>query len=238
MEVFNANGDLKVRVHSGTLASSSSVATEVTYNAMRGTLPRLNNGTSITYTNRFRIGNYNKLYKFIPVSGNIALKVRQTTGPAELIGPPQMKIDVILYYSSTATTLEAMEGNVVASNTLNWSQYATGTINLPFEIPIEPRTLPTGNYYLVVRFNTSFPHYDSNIELYGVNPGITGTAVTQVQEIASDGWHYQYGDASTPKYMKGNADAFEVFYLPFGLRISTAGIQITKNGGNTWTNLA
>ena len=238
MEVFNANGDLKVRVHSGTLASSSSVATEVTYNAMRGTLPRLNNGTSITYTNRFRIGNYNKLYKFTPVSGNIALKVRQTTGTTELIGAPQMKIDVILYYSSTATTIEAMEGNVVATKTLNWSQYATGTVNLPFEIPIEPRTLPAGNYYLVVRFNTSFPHYDSNIELYGVNPGITGTAVTQVQEIASDGWHYQYGDASTPKYIKGNADAFEVLFAPYGLRISTTGIQITKNGGNTWTNLA
>lgn len=237
MEVFDTNGDLKVRVHSGTLASSSSVATEVTYNDMRGTLPRLNNGTSIRYTNRFRIGNYNKLYKFTPVSGNIALKVRQTTGPTELIGAPQMKIDVILYYSSTATTLEAMEGNVVATKTLNWSQYATGTVNLPFEIPIEPRTLPAGNYYLVVRFNTSFPHYDSNIELYGVNPGITGTAVTQVQEIASDGWHYQYGDASTPKYMKGNGTAFEVLFAPYGLRISTAGIQITKNGGNTWTNL-
>ena len=237
MEVFNANGDLKVRVHSGTLASSSSVTTEVTYNTMRGTLPRLNNGTSITYTNRFRIGNYNKLYKFTPVSGNIALKVRQTTGPTELIGAPQMKIDVILYYSSTATTLEAMEGNVVATNTLNWSQYATGTINLPFEIPIEPRTLPAGNYYLVVRFNTSFPHYDSNIELYGVNPGITGTVVTQVQEIASDGWHYQYGDATTPKYMKGNGTAFEVLFAPYGLRISTTGIQITKNGGNSWTSL-
>ena len=237
MEVFNANGDLKVRVHSGTLASSSSVTSEVTYNAMRGTLPRLNNGTSITYTNRFRIGNYNKLYKFTPVSGNIALKVRQTTGPTELIGAPQMKIDVILYYSSTATTIEAMEGNVVATKTLNWSQYATGTVNLPFEIPIEPRTLPAGNYYLVVRFNTSFPHYDSNIELYGVNPGITGTAVTQVQEIASDGWHYQYGDASTPKYIKGNADAFEVLFAPYGLRISTTGIQITKNGGNSWTSL-
>ena len=62
--------------------------------------------------------------------------------------------------------------------------------------------------------------------------------VSQTQEIASNGWHYQYGDASTPKYMKGNADAFEVFYLPFGLRISsTNGIQFTKNGGNTWTNL-
>lgn len=237
MEVFDDSGALKLKVHSGTLASSSSVTSEVDYSNATGTLDKDSNGITIQHTSRFRVGNYNKLYKFKPISGNVTFNIREVSGIQEVFGAPVVNVKVLLYHSISATTIDSMEATEIASKTLSWDKNDTETIILSFEIPIEPRSLMYGNYIIAVRFYTEFPHNNSDIELCYQEAGVIGTAVTQLQEIASDGWHYQYGDTSAQKYQKGNKDAFEVLYGNYGIKVSVSGVQITKDGGVTWINL-
>ena len=237
MEVYDNSGALKLKVHSGTLAADSSSTSEIDYSNATGTLDKDSNGITIQHTSRFRVGNYNKLYKFKPISGNVTFNIREVSGIQEVIGAPVVNVKVLLYHSISATTIDSMEATEIASTKLEWNKNDTGTKNLSFQIPIEPRSLMYGNYIIAVRFYTEFPHNNSDIELYYQEAGVIGTAVTQLQEIASDGWHYQYGDTSTPKYQKGNKDAFEIMYGNYGIKVSTSGVQITKNGGGTWTNL-
>lgn len=239
MEVYDASGELKMRIHTGQLASNSQTTSVTSYSNVTGTLYQQNNGITLTATPKFHIANVNNYCRFLPISGNVSLDIREVSGTSSIIGPPQMTINIYLCHSnSSSATLETMEKSLIESTELNWDKNATGTLSLPFSIPISQRALKPGYYYIIATFNTTFPHNTSRIELYSQPSAIMSVQVSQTQEIASNGWHYQYGDASTPKYMKGNADAFEVFYRPFGLRISsTNGVQITKNGGNTWTNL-
>ena len=237
MEVYDNSGELKLRVHSGTLSSSSSVITEINYSSAIGTLNKEDDSIRLQHTTRFRISNANKLYKFKPISGNVSFNIRKASGFQEMVGTPEMNVKVLLYHSPSATTIDSMEATEIASTTLGWGRGNTGIISLPFEIAISPRTLMYGNYVIAVVFSTEYPHNNSNIELYNQEAGIIGTAVSKLQEIASDGWHYQYGDTSTPKYQKGNKDAFEVLYGNYGIKVSVSGVQTTKDGGVTWLKL-
>lgn len=239
IEVIDSNGETKLKVHSGTLASNSTTTTEIAYNATTATLAQSQNVIILPYTSRFRLANTNKLYKFAPISGNISLKLRQAESIYEPSGLPVLNVQALLYHSyDNQQSIDTMEMVAkLAEYNYRWSDDTSGTLTIPFDMAVDSRMLQIGFYILAVKISSDATHYDSGITLYGNTNGITGTQVTQMQEIAIDGYHYQYGDTTTPKYQKASADGFEVVYGNYGLRINASGVAITKNGGSTWTNL-
>ena len=240
MQVYDTNGLPKVKVHSGTLISDSSSGVATAYSSRTDILSKSASKLLLPATSTFYANNSNKLYKFSALTGYVNLVLTSVTNNTQFVGFPALNIDVHLYYSPTRTSDINSMLNVakLASFVETWDKGTTGTKRIEYNIPIQPRTLSVGYYRVVVKFSIDAPHDDSTASITGNTSGITSVIISQVQEIASNGYHFSYGDVNVPMYQKASANGFEVMFRNFGLRISsTNGIQITKNGGSTWTNL-
>ena len=239
MQVYDANGLPKVKVHSGTLISDSSSGVATAYSSRTDILSKSASKLLLPATSAFYANNSNKLYKFSALTGYVNLVLTSVTNNNQFVGFSALNIDVHLYYSPTSTSDINSMLNVakLASFVETWDKATTGTKRIEYNIPIQPRTLSVGYYRVVVKFSIDAPHDDSTASITGNSSGITSVIISQVQEIASNGYHFSYGDVNVPMYQKASANGFEVMFRNFGLRVTTQGIAITKNAGSSWTNL-
>lgn len=232
LEVWDNNGNLKLKIHSGTLASNSTSKATINYNTPTQSWATDVDTVKIALTNQFKVEAGNFSYDFSPAIGNIQYTPRKVDGINEVQGFPSITIEASLYYSEQATVSLSYMTKVadLGSYTYSWSGSEEVRLhNIDFNIPLGKRTLTQGWYRVVVLIRDNYKHQNSTITMTGGSIIVTG--VTQLQEIASNGYHYQYGTAETPKYQKASADGFEVVYGKHGLRISdTYGIQYFKNG--------
>lgn len=237
LEVWDNDGNLKLKIHSGTLASNSTSEATIDYNTPTQSWATDVDTVKIALTNRFKaeVGNFS--YDFSPAIGNIQYTPRKVEGINEVQGFPSITIEASLYYSEQASESLSYMTKVadLGSYTYSWSGSEEVRLhNIDFNIPLGKRTLTPGWYRVVILIRDNYKHQNSTIAMTGGSIIVTG--VTQLQEIASNGYHYQYGTAETPKYQKASADGFEVVYGNHGFRISeTYGIQYLKNG--TWQKL-
>lgn len=241
MSVFDSVGDLKVKVHCGNLSSDSSSDSIRSYNNVSSVLAQQSYGLTLALTEQFRVSNVNRLYKFANVTGTISFVPRKSSSPNEFGGSltPSVDVKVQLYYSerNTADISEMTLLGTLAKYHTEWSESATSTQYITFNMSIDSRTLANGFYRVGVVIFTSTLHADSSVVLDGNDNGVTGVLVTKCQEIASNGYHYQYGDANMPVYQKGNAsDGFVMVYGNHGLRVSANGVEYLNAEGQ-WTSL-
>lgn len=241
MSVFDSVGDLRVKVHCGNLSSDSSSDSIRSYNNVSSVLAQQSYGLTLALTEQFRVSNVNRLYKFANVTGTISFVPRKSSSPNEFGGSltPSVDVKVQLYYSerNTADISEMTLLGTLAKYHTEWSESATSTQYITFNMSIDSRTLANGFYRVGVVISTSTLHADSSVVLDGNDNGVTGVLVTKCQEIASNGYHYQYGDANMPVYQKGNAsDGFVMVYGNHGLRVSANGVEYLNAEGQ-WTSL-
>ena len=239
MSVFDSVGDLKVKVHCGNLSSDSSSDSIRSYNNVSSVLAQQSYGLTLALTEQFRVSNVNRLYKFANVTGTISFVPRTSSSPNEFGGSltPSVDVKVQLYYSehNTADISEMTLLGTLAKYHTEWSESATSTQYITFNMSIDSRTLANGFYRVGVVISTSTLHADSSVVLDGNDNGVTGVLVTKCQEIASNGYHYQYGDANMPVYQKGNAsDGFVMMYDKKGIKVDGSGAWF-KQGGDDWS---
>lgn len=235
MTAFDENGSPKVHIHSGTLQSdSSSAVVSSTYLGASNTLLKTNNSLKIDVTKTFEVNDENLLFVFKAINVSMTLNLRKYSH-LESAGDSVIVKARLYYAENSSATMEAIE--VLAEDKLSlFGVEVPSTQTKRFTLPINNHILAKGSYKIVLEFNTNVPHDDSSV-VVSASPGLQGKKSTQMQEIATDGYHFSYGDANLPKYQKANSDNFEVVFGTWGLRISVNGIQYSKNGGSTWLKL-
>jgi hypothetical protein len=113
----------------------------------------------------------------------------------------------------------------------------TETIYVNFNFDGYKSTLAKGDYRIIVTFSTQARHLSTtSLFVEGRTVGITGAQITDLQEIATDGYHFGYGTAEIPVYQQADKDKFEVVYGDYGLQISASGIKV-KKPETGWTSL-
>lgn len=235
MTAFDENGLPKVYIHSGVLQSdSSSAVVSSTYLGTSNTLLKANNSLKIDVTKIFEVNDENLLFVFNAITVSMTLNLREYSH-LESAGN-SVSVKARLYYAeNSSATMEAIE--VLAEDKLSlFGVEVPSTQSSKFTLPINNHILAKGVYKIVLEFSTNMPHDDSSV-VVSARPGLQGRKSTQMQEIATDGYHFSYGDAELPKYQKANSENFEVVFGKWGLRISAEGIQYSKNGGSTWFKL-
>lgn len=236
MTAFDKDGIPKVHIHSGDLQSdSSSAEASSTYIGSTNTLSKTNNSLKIDVTKTFEVNDENLLFVFDDINVSMTLNLREY-GFNELAGDSVSAKARLYYAENSSGTMEAIE--VLAEDTLTlFGVEVPSTQTSRFTLPINNHILAKGFYKIVLEFYTNVPHDDSSVAVSASNSGLQGRKSSQMQEIATDGYHFSYGDASLPKYQKANSDNFEIVYGTWGLRISVNGIEYSKNGGSSWLKL-
>lgn len=235
MTAFDGDGNPKIHIHSGVLQSdSSSAVVSSTYLGTSNTLLKVNNSLKIDVTKIFEVNDENLLFVFNAITVSMTLNLREYSH-LESAGN-SVSVKARLYYAENSTaTMEAIE--VLAEDKLSlFDVEVPSTQSSRFTLPINKYILAKGFYKIVLEFYTNVPHDNSSV-VVSASPGLQGRKSTQMQEIATDGYHFSYGNAELPKYQKANSDNFEIVYGIWGLRISAEGIQYSKNGGSTWLKL-
>ena len=237
MTAYDEYGLPKVHIHSGVLQSdSSSAVVSSVYIGSQNTLSDGNDSLKIDVTDTFEVNDENLLFVFNDINVSFTLKLREYDSSKESAGET-VKVKARLYYAENSSgTMEAIE--VLAEDKLTLFGVAVPSEQkAEFTLPINNRILAKGVYKIVLEFSTNMPHNDSSVSVSYANPGLQSKKSTQMQEIATDGYHFSYGNAETPKYQKANANNFEVVFGTWGLRISVNGIEYSNNGGSTWLKL-
>lgn len=235
-EAYDTNGELKIKIHSGNVGANSSANNQViSYKKIDSSLGASATSIMIDVTDNFEVTNELMSYQFANLVGTVKIELEHNPSTSQRDGSPIGYARVWLYYGDTEETMDYYEELAVKKYT--WDSNADEvTLNINF--PIETRTFVKGFYRIVFKFSTDDAHTnDSEIYFETIPTGIRGTVVSNLQEIAADGYHFSYGNAELPKYQKANSDNFEIVYGIWGLRISAEGIQYSKNGGSTWLKL-
>ena len=235
MTAFDENGTAKIHIHSGSLQSdSTSASVSASYLGSINKLSSFNNNIKINVTNVFEVTEESLLFVFNAITVSMTLNLREYSH-LESAGN-SVSVKARLYYAeNSSATMEAIE--VLAEDKLSlFGVEVPSTQSSKFTLPINNHILAKGVYKIVLEFSTNMPHDDSSV-VVSASPGLQGRKSTQMQEIATDGYHFSYGNAELPKYQKANSDNFEIVYGIWGLRISAEGIQYSKNGGSTWLKL-
>lgn len=235
MTAYDEYGLPKVHIHSGVLQSdSSSAVVSSTYLGTSNTLLKTNNSLKIDVTKTFEVTDENLLFVFNAINVSMTLNLREYSH-LESAGDSVIVKARLYYAENSSATMEAIE--VLAEDKLSlFGVEVPSTQTMRFTLPINNYILAKGVYKIVLEFSTNMPHNDSSVSV-SASPGLQGKKSTQMQEIATDGYHFSYGNDEAPKYQKANADNFEVVFGTWGLRISVNGIQYSKNGGSTWLKL-
>lgn len=234
MTAFDENGTPKIHIHSGVLQSdSSSAVVSSTYLGTSNTLLKANNSLKIDVTKIFEVNDENLLFVFNAITVSMTLNLREYSH-LESAGN-SVSVKARLYYAeNSSATMEAIE--VLAEDKLSlFGVEVPSTQSSKFTLPINKHILAKGVYKIVLEFYTNVPHDDSSV-VVSKSLGLQGRKSTQMQEIATDGYHFSYGNADVPAYQQANEEKFEVVYGDYGLQISASGIKIKKTGTG-WTSL-
>lgn len=241
IEVKDKENKIKVKIHGGKLGSESISDVQRGYKELSGYLLATENTKSVSLINGgvFPVNSDKMAFDFKPIVGQFNIELnKEPLNQNEFAGINTYRITASLYRGNVITdSISNMEilhefGEIEGFFEDNISQ-----VTIPFNFDGYNGTLPIGYYRLMVTFSTASRHLDStSYFINGDTTGITGTQITDLQEIATDGYHFGYGNADVPAYQQANEEKFEVVYGDYGLQISASGIKV-KKPDTGWTSL-
>lgn len=241
IEVKDDENNIKVKIHGGKLGSESISDVQRGYKELSGYLLATENTKSVSLINRgvFPVNSDKMAFDFKPIVGQFNIKLnKEPLNQNEFAGINTYRITASLYRGNVITdSISNMEIIHEFGEIKDFFEDNIDQVTIPFNFDGYNGTLPIGYYRLIVTFSTASRHLDStSYFINGDTTGITGTQITDLQEIATDGYHFGYGNADVPAYQQANEEKFEVVYGDYGLQISASGIKIKKTGTG-WTSL-
>lgn len=241
IEVKDKENKIKVKIHGGKLGSESISDVQRGYKELSGYLLATENTKSVSLINGgvFPVNSDKMVFDFKPIEGQFNIELnKEPLNQNEFAGINTYRITASLYRGNVITdSISNMEISHEFGEIEGFFEDNIDKVTIPFNFDGYNGTLPIGYYRLMVTFSTASRHLDSTS--YFINSdatGITGTQITDLQEIATDGYHFGYGDAETPVYQQASKEKFEVMYGGYGLQISPSGIKI-KKPNTDWTSL-
>ena len=230
-EAYDTNGELKIKIHSGNVeANSSANNQEIPYKKIDSSLDASVTSIMIDVTNNFEVTNELMSYQFANLVGKVKIVLEQNPSYSQLDGFPEGRASVWLYYGNTIETMGSYER--LGYEDFKWES-DDEEVTLSINFPIATRTFAKGFYRIVFTFSTYDAHTNkSKISFDAIDYGIRGIVVSNLQEIAADGYHYGYSQSQMPKYQKCNQSGFEVVFGSYGFKVDEAGVWVMKN--NTW----
>ena len=244
IEVKDDENKIKVKIHGGKLGSESISGVQRGYKGLSGYLLATKNTKSVSLIDGnidiLAVKSDKMVFDFKPIDGQFNIKLnKEPLNQDEFAGINTYRITASLYRGNSMTdSISNMEIIHNFGEIKGFFEDNIDQVTIPFNFDGYNSTLPIGYYRLIVTFSTASRHLDStSYSIPADATGITGTQITDLQEIATDGYHFGYGNADIPAYQQANKDKFEIMYGNYGIKVSTSGVQITKNGGGTWTNL-
>ena len=241
IEVKDHENKIKVKIHGGKLGSESISDVQRGYKELSGYLLATENTKSVSLINGgvFPVNSDKMAFVFKPIVGQFDIKLnKEPLNQDEFAGINTYRITASLYRGNESTdSISNMEIFHEFGEIKDFFEDNIDQVTIPFNFDGYNGTLPIGYYRLMVTFSTASRHLDStSYFINGDTTGITGTQITDLQEIATDGYHFGYGNADIPAYQQANEEKFEVVYGDYGLQISASGIKIKKTGTD-WTSL-
>ena len=241
IEVKDDENNIKVKIHGGKLGSESISDVQRGYKELSGYLLATENTKSVSLINggAFLVNSDKMAFDFKPIVGQFNIKLnKEPLNQDEFAGINTYRITASLYRGNKSTdSISNMEIIHEFGEIEGFFEDNIDQVTIPFNFDGYNGTLPIGYYRLMVTFSTASRHLDStSYFINGDTTGITGTQITDLQEIATDGYHFGYGNADVPAYQQANEEKFEVVYGDYGLQISASGIKIKKTGTG-WTSL-
>lgn len=241
IEVKDEENKIKVKIHGGKLGSESISDVLRGYKSLSGYLLATENTKSVSLINGniLPVNSDKMAFDFKPIVGQFDIKLnKEPLNQDEFAGINTYRITASLYRGNKLTdSISNMEIFHEFGEIEGFFEDNIDQVTIPFNFDGYNGTLPIGYYRLMVTFSTASRHLDStSYFINGDATGITGTQITDLQEIATDGYHFGYGNADVPAYQQANEEKFEVVYGDYGLQISASGIKIKKTGTD-WTSL-
>ena len=241
IEVKDEENKIKVKIHGGKLGSESISDVQRGYKRLSGYLLATENTKSVSLINGniLPVNSDKMKFDFNPIRGQFNIKLnKEPLNQDEFAGINTYRITASLYRGNESTdSISNMERLHDFGEIKGFFEDNIDQVTIPFNFDGYNGTLPIGYYRLIVTFSTASRHLDStSYSIYDDATGITGTQITDLQEIATDGYHFGYGTAENPIYQQANEKKFEVVYGSYGLQISASGIKI-KKPDTDWTSL-
>ena len=245
IEVKDKENKIKVKIHGGKLGSESISDVQRGYKELSGYLLATENTKSVSlisggvFPGVLPVNSDKMEFDFKPIGGQFNIKLnKEPLNQGEFAGINTYRITASLYRGNESTdSISNMEILHEFGEIEGFFEDNIDQVTIPFNFDGYNGTLPIGYYRLMVTFSTASRHLDStSYFINGDATGITGTQITDLQEIATDGYHFGYGNADVPAYQQANEEKFEVVYGDYGLQISASGIKIKKTGTG-WTSL-
>lgn len=245
IEVKDKENKIKVKIHGGKLGSESISDVQRGYKELSGYLLATENTKSVSlisggvFPGVLPVNSDKMEFDFKPIGGQFNIKLnKEPLNQGEFAGINTYRITASLYRGNESTdSISNMEILHEFGEIEDFFEDNIDQVTIPFNFDGYNGTLPIGYYRLIVTFSTASRHLDStSYFINGDATGITGTQITDLQEIATDGYHFGYGNADVPAYQQANEEKFEVVYGDYGLQISASGIKI-KKPGTGWTSL-
>ena len=235
VQIYDADNNVKVKLHGGKLSSASGSDNvnlvcspqSITLGENQYYAKIVVNTTALVVENSsvlYQMNTINTAFSFTP-------KVASDSNPIPT--NKRCRIRLLRYYTSrldSAFDIETAEDEEELGVFEEWWQDDNGkTFNPKFSVP--NTTYPTGSYKFVLELSVMASVKSG---LFQFNPAveIVGSPILHLQEIAEDGFNFQYGDAT--KYVVSTADGFEVRHGSYGIRVSdTTGAVYTTDGFQT-----
>ena len=241
IEVKDDENNIKVKIHGGKLGSESISDVQRGYKELSGYLLATENTKSVSLINGgvFPVNSDKMAFDFKPIVGQFDIKLnKEPLNQDEFAGINTYRITASLYRGNVITdSISNMEIIHEFGEIKDFFEDNIDQVTIPFNFDGYNGTLPIGYYRLMVTFSTASRHLDStSYFINGDTTGITGTQITDLQEIATDGYHFGYGNSDVPAYQQANEEKFEVVYGDYGLQISASGIKV-KKPDTGWTSL-
>lgn len=235
VQIYDADNKVKVKLHGGKLSKASGTdevslicnQQSLTLNENQRYARIILNTTALVVedtTMLYQMNTINTVFNFTP-------NVASDNNPIPTY--KRCTIQLVRYYTPNIDANfdidTAEDYEVLGTFETGWEDNNIKTFTPKFSVP--NTTYPVGSYKFVLELsiNTSVKS-----GLFKFNPSveIVGSPILNLQEIAEDGFNFQYGDAT--KYVVSTADGFEVRHGSYGIRVSeTNGAVYTTDGFQT-----
>lgn len=235
VQIYDADNKVKVKLHGGKLSKASGTdevslicnSQSLTLNENQHYARIILNTTALVVkdtTMLYQMETINTVFSFIP-------NVASDNNPIPTY--KNCRIQLLRYYTPNIDANfdidTAEDYEVLGTFETGWENNNGKTFTPKFSVP--NTTYPVGSYKFVLELsiNTSVKS-----GLFKFNPSveIVGSPILNLQEIAEDGFNFQYGNAT--KYVVSTADGFEVRHGSYGIRVSEQnGAVYTTDGFQT-----
>ena len=235
VQIYDADNKVKVKLHGGKLSKASGTdevslicnSQSLTLNENQHYARIILNTTALVVedtTMLYQMNTINTVFSFTP-------NVASDNNPIPTY--KNCRIQLLRYYTPNIDANfdidTAEDYEVLGTFETGWEDNNIKTFTPKFSVP--NTTYPVGSYKFVLELsiNTSVKS-----GLFKFNPAveIVGSPILHLQEIAEDGFNFQYGNAT--KYVVSTADGFEVRHGSYGIRVSeTNGAVYTTDGFQT-----